>query len=161
MTDHLDLEAVKERSWRRIYRNSIADDNWRAAFDDANALISEVERLRDGLLQCATAAGEDVSDGIPTWPDVVEWAVRAVRENRETIEADYDALGGLYAACREAELQASRDVERKDEALRAARPYVASVLGTFPNGNREIAALLEEVDCALSESPTETKGENG
>lgn len=51
-------------------------------------LDAEVDRLRAGLLACATAAGEDVSDGIPTWPDVVEWAVRAVREGRETYEQD-------------------------------------------------------------------------
>lgn len=60
--------------------------------DHFGALISEVERLRAGLLQCATEAGEDVSDGIPTWPDVVEWAVGAVREGRQQMEADYDAL---------------------------------------------------------------------
>lgn len=65
-----------------------------------------LEELRQGLLACATAAGEDVSDGIPTWPDIVEWAVRAVREGREASEHDARA--------------AEDEVERLRDALAAA-----------------------------------------
>jgi hypothetical protein len=60
--------------------------------DDHIGWPAEADRLREGLLQCATEAGEDVRDGVPTWPDVVDWAVRAVREGRETYEQDNNDL---------------------------------------------------------------------
>lgn len=58
---------------------------------------AEIDRLRAGLLACAEAAGEDVSDGIPSWPDVVEWAVRAVREGRRESEDAVEAAEGKLA----------------------------------------------------------------
>lgn len=42
--------------------------------------------LRNALIACAEAAGEDMSGGVPTWPALHVWAVRAVRQLR----ADYD-----------------------------------------------------------------------
>jgi hypothetical protein len=74
---------------RTLAEMTRARDGWKAR---AEAREAEVERLREGLLACATAAGEDVSDGIPTCPDVVDWAVRAVAECRAENEAEIDRL---------------------------------------------------------------------
>jgi len=52
------------------------------AYANAAKWRKEAKRMRDGLVRCAAAAGEDVSDGPPSWPDIVEWAVAAVRESR-------------------------------------------------------------------------------
>lgn len=52
----------------------------------------EIERLRLGLQRCAERAGEDVSGGIPTQPEVVEWAVSAVTECRKEQEDSYREL---------------------------------------------------------------------
>lgn len=52
---------------------------------------AEIERLRQGLWECAIAVGEDIDDPTPhymTFPDIVEYALRAVREHRR----DYDEL---------------------------------------------------------------------
>lgn len=49
-------------------------------------LAVENERLRLGLLACARESGADVSDGIPDFPDIVDWAVDCVR----ALRTDYD-----------------------------------------------------------------------
>ena len=43
-------------------------------------LARECKRLRRGLLDCVRAAGGDVTEGQPTWPDIVAWAVKSVEE---------------------------------------------------------------------------------
>lgn len=62
------------------------DDRPCSMHNDECFLLAEVERLRRALYECAKAAGEDVSGGPPTWPDVADWAIEAVRQMRE----DYD-----------------------------------------------------------------------
>lgn len=52
---------------------------------------AEIERLRQGLWDCARVAGEDVHDPTPchmTFPDIVVFAIRAV----ETLSNDHDQL---------------------------------------------------------------------
>lgn len=44
---------------------------------------ARIRQLESALFKCAEAAGEDVSDGAPTWPDITTWAVRAVKELRK------------------------------------------------------------------------------
>jgi hypothetical protein len=62
------------------------DDKHLYSVAGVQELQAEVERLRQGLFECAKQAGEDVSEGIPTFPDIVDWAVEAVRQLR--IDAD-------------------------------------------------------------------------
>lgn len=45
-----------------------------------------VEVYRQALIDCAIAAGADVSGGIPTWPSLEVWALQEVKQLR----SDYD-----------------------------------------------------------------------
>jgi hypothetical protein len=115
---------------------------------------AEIERLRQGLLACATEAGEDVSDGIPTWPDVVEWAVRAVREGRVLYESAVDTAEATHEA-----LRAERDALR--EKCRKAHRLLENVSPPHETRQnlqwaRDARALLAE---ALSAVRDETEGE--
>lgn len=56
--------------------------------DTTIALATEITRLRDGLEECALESGADVSDGVPTWPDIVAWAVESVRELRQVYDQE-------------------------------------------------------------------------
>ncbi len=58
---------------------------------DVQALVAEVERLRAALIECATIAGADVSDGPPTWPDVAVWAVHEVQQLRSDADEAVDS----------------------------------------------------------------------
>lgn len=58
------------------------------ATSDVDVALADIERLRAALFACAAAAGEDVSDGPPTWPDLADFALAAVRQMREDYEAD-------------------------------------------------------------------------
>jgi hypothetical protein len=71
-----EIKAVSERG----------SAEWLDPITDARWLLDEVDRLRGALYECAVAAGEDTSDGVPTWPDLADWAVEAVRQMRR----DYD-----------------------------------------------------------------------
>lgn len=52
----------------------------------ANSLVAEHERYRTALEECARLSGADMSDGVPTWPPIEEWAVRCVKELREAYD---------------------------------------------------------------------------
>jgi hypothetical protein len=44
------------------------------------------EVYRQALIECAEAAGADLSSGIPTWPGLEVWALEQVKQLRR----DYD-----------------------------------------------------------------------
>lgn len=67
-------------------------DNLRGATPVERELAEQIERLKEGLFLCAKQAGADVSDGPPTWPAIVEWAVHAVIEMREVDEEGYEEV---------------------------------------------------------------------
>lgn len=71
----------------------------------ASSDSTEIERLRHGLLACAREAGEDVSEGIPTWPDIVDWAVAAVKTGRT--EYDQETLE-IEEQCKELRVEVDR-----------------------------------------------------
>lgn len=75
---------------------------WCGGVDVPATAVVENERYREFFLKIATAAGEDVSDGPPTWPAIEVWALQAVEELRRgrrgrlglsyTIKTDPDDL---------------------------------------------------------------------
>lgn len=85
-----DAKLVREcEEWRELCREGAPQEKW-AEDSNTDARITELEAA---LFACAEAAGEDVSDGAPTWPDITTWAVRAVKELRK----DYgDACAELH-----------------------------------------------------------------
>lgn len=64
--------------------------------DEIGGLKAEIARLRQGLWDCARIAGADLDgDRTPdvlTYPDIVDFALEAVRELREDYQ---EALGGI------------------------------------------------------------------
>ena len=57
------------QTWVGLY------DRMKDQRDVAQAKLKEAE---EALFKCAEAAGEDTSGGVPTWPPIGEWALRAV-----------------------------------------------------------------------------------
>jgi hypothetical protein len=137
----LDLEAIKADASRYspFYLRDL-----RYLITEVEQRRAEVERLRDGLLQCATAAGEDVSDGIPDWPDVVEWAVLAVREGRRDADRDYDEAQGevkrLRASLDEA-LRLNREMYRSDEDVDSPGNMQHAVLVTALTPEADLVSI--------------------
>jgi PAS domain-containing protein len=52
----------------------------------------EIAALRAGLWECVKWTGADTSGGIPTWPDIVDYAIREVRRLREESDAEGDRM---------------------------------------------------------------------
>lgn len=120
------------------------------ARDEERQAQAEVARLRHGLLACATAAGEDVSYGIPTWPDIVEWAVAAVREGREASEQDAQA----------AEDEADRLREAVAEALELNLQMWSEDEDNDSPGNMQHAILVAALEAGAAQQQIEgTEGE--
>lgn len=61
-----------------------------SALEDSRETMAESTRainyLRDALIKCAEISGEDMSGGVPTYPNVAIWAVGCVTQLR----SDYD-----------------------------------------------------------------------
>lgn len=55
----LDLEPIKKRQWRRIWKNSIANYNVLQMREDADALIERVEELEADAKRLRAEAAED------------------------------------------------------------------------------------------------------
>lgn len=81
--------VIAGRGWANVRINDGFGD-WRGpTLEEAEeGLTCAAARLRLALIECATAAGADVSDGPPTWPPVDEWAVQEVKQMRADYEAD-------------------------------------------------------------------------
>lgn len=107
----------------RVQISHVCDASARA---EARAMRAEaeVERLRAGLLACAKAAGEDVSDGPPTWPDIAEWAVRAVDELRDEYDQEWDRVTALVS-----EVLKHHDVGQRARLADAVADLQTFVLG--------------------------------
>lgn len=102
-------------------------------------LLEQVEQLKAGLFQCAREAGADVSEGPPSWPSIVEWAVHAVIAAREVDEEGYAELTSALLRIREEPDHAEAIA---DHALKTGNPVgdlvsLSTVLEFLRTGTQE------------------------
>ena len=87
MPDRPRSPAECESMWKQVYKAE--RDRFEAERDEARA---ERDRYRDALIECATIAGADVSDGVPDFPPVEVWAIQEVQQLRDDADEDVAAV---------------------------------------------------------------------